>query len=46
MRERNKVSTTAGGVASLEVQLLNSRAPEIAIYVLTSVCNGSFIAAA
>ena len=49
MREGNKVSTTAGGVASLEGHLLNSRAPKIAIYLLTYICmrvTHRFIAAA
>ena len=33
MREGIKVDRTAGGITSLEGQLVNSRVPEIAIYL-------------
>ena len=41
-----KVDRTAGGVTSPKGQLVNSRVPEIAIYLRTHLCARPFIAAA
>ena len=43
---RYKVDRTAGGVTSLGTQLVDSRAPEIAIYLRTYLRARPFIAAA